>query len=52
MKKCSKCGKPKKLEDYYRQKKSSDGRGAECKECWISRIRTKEKSDWRKMFIG
>ena len=38
MKKCSKCGKVKTLKGFYKDRKSTDDRRSECKECaWAGR---------------
>lgn len=33
IKKCSKCGFPKPLEEFFRDKRTKDGRAGRCKEC-------------------
>lgn len=38
MKKCSRCGKTKQLDDFYNRKQSSDGKQAHCKVCNTSKV--------------
>jgi hypothetical protein len=54
MKKCTKCGEKKVLDDFYNQAKCSDGKTPECKLCWQKReeIKKKEREQWRKLYIG
>jgi len=50
MKKCSKCGLPKEQEEFYKQSKGHNGRSAECKKCWLKRLKKKkEENDLYKM---
>ena|SRR5579859_2997989 len=43
MKTCTKCGKSKKLSDFYKRKRATDGRNSHCKLC-----EHKEIYEWRK----
>jgi len=48
-KKCSTCGKIKKLEDFYHSKREKSGVEYQCKECSSKRQKELRKQNWKKI---